>query len=787
MECEVGGGRDAGEAWGDSKRAADSWMEDWNAEFGAGNNGGNSMGKMVRDLRRQERTDLRNRFLSIDMDSEFVSGLVAAYRRSGCAYPVFANLRNGLWYGKDWDGTCYFKSTDGHSGRWAFSYTRLNMHLATAAAASGGCIVVDSTRAGKRFPDSLTATVPIWCCLLNRLAAPENDVGRDASNSSPSGEDDDHDGESPLPKLKSGSVWDTALHTPRWLSKSEADQIEERMSGWIAGLGNAREVLSKRLRSCLKKPLRAVWLSPESHLVEGMMPACSPDELSFTPVICVSASKVITPEHHREQHSWVYLQGAGDDEEHWSCGITPEQFWENSEKLVDLAKGGDQGSFERETAAMISRSKRKPHARSPDAGNTGGRSAEGVPSGTTSRQSNPDGGGRRMLEVPFQPGGPELHAVLGATGLAVGSLAYAASNWASQGANCSLLNLSDQAFPEDLVEALRSPSRQYLHISLKEGKKANPPRYWKTKVFPTALAFIASAIGGARPGAGDPPQSTKNAGSGGEGGGTDVRQRGPCMSAGACREAAGFPAQYGTQTIPEAAKSPARKPATPSQMAGETAEDTGFAGTHDVVRSSAEEPQSSTEAATKSRSAMLPKPGLPSQQQKHDQGANTSLVDTAGTPAGRCLVVCPTGAEASVAVCLCALVAFFPPPPPPTPDPRSTSTSPASGNLQPPSNLSSSRPRAPAEADGQGDEPWLGGGGFSVLRRGVGAGATTGVVTKAHLRWRFLLIQQECPWARPPRRLMQELNEYFMTPGEHSWWTLSDQLVGEEGDCHSSV
>ncbi|CAN0474608.1 unnamed protein product, partial [Ectocarpus sp. 8 AP-2014] len=84
------------------------------------------------------------------------------------AYPVFANLRNGLWYGKDWDGTCYFKSTDGHSRRWAFSYTRLNIHLAAAAAAAGGCIVVDSTRAGKRFPDSFTATVPIWCCLLNR-------------------------------------------------------------------------------------------------------------------------------------------------------------------------------------------------------------------------------------------------------------------------------------------------------------------------------------------------------------------------------------------------------------------------------------------------------------------------------------------------------------------------------------------------------------------------------------------------------------------------------------------
>ena len=48
---------------------------------------------------------------------QFVSELVAAYRRNDCSYPVFANLRNGLWYGKEWNGACYFKSTDGHSRR----------------------------------------------------------------------------------------------------------------------------------------------------------------------------------------------------------------------------------------------------------------------------------------------------------------------------------------------------------------------------------------------------------------------------------------------------------------------------------------------------------------------------------------------------------------------------------------------------------------------------------------------------------------------------------------------
>ena len=32
----------------------------------------------------------------------------------------------------------------------------------------GGCIIVDSTRRGKRFPDSMSKTIPIWTCVLNR-------------------------------------------------------------------------------------------------------------------------------------------------------------------------------------------------------------------------------------------------------------------------------------------------------------------------------------------------------------------------------------------------------------------------------------------------------------------------------------------------------------------------------------------------------------------------------------------------------------------------------------------
>lgn len=49
-----------------SKGTSDCWVEDWNAEVGKHT----SMGRLTRDVRRQERTDMRNRFLSIDMDAK---------------------------------------------------------------------------------------------------------------------------------------------------------------------------------------------------------------------------------------------------------------------------------------------------------------------------------------------------------------------------------------------------------------------------------------------------------------------------------------------------------------------------------------------------------------------------------------------------------------------------------------------------------------------------------------------------------------------------------------------
>ena len=108
----------------------------------------------IRGLKKQMRHDRISHLRSIDLDARFVSH---THHRLGSP-PTFANLRCGAWYVPPsiCDGTCYFKSTDGHTGNWGFSLSRLNLQVALAAAASGRVLVVDSTRSGKRYPDALS-------------------------------------------------------------------------------------------------------------------------------------------------------------------------------------------------------------------------------------------------------------------------------------------------------------------------------------------------------------------------------------------------------------------------------------------------------------------------------------------------------------------------------------------------------------------------------------------------------------------------------------------------------
>ena len=266
-----------------------------------------------RALKKQLRQDRITHLRSINLDSRFV---LALHRACGSP-PLFANLRCGVWYVPPSirTGTCYFKSTDGHAGRWDFSLSRINLQTALAAARDHSVMIVDSTRSGKRFPDALTKTVAIWCCVINCSV---HGAGGDGN-----------------------TLW-----LPDWISASEASQIERLVDRWVAALLRpALAPVLTKLRSHLKKPLRPFWCCPELDTYEGGadwhhgratgeqghaegadygiaaeastrtrvgMPPASDSEgnVNYYPVYCVCASAVRSAATSREHHSWTYVQGA---------------------------------------------------------------------------------------------------------------------------------------------------------------------------------------------------------------------------------------------------------------------------------------------------------------------------------------------------------------------------------------------------------------------------------------------------------------------------------------------
>lgn len=310
-----------------------------------------SIYKVCRTIKRMDQS-LYNALRSIYHDSLFV----AEIRRLWPELPLVANLRCGLWYSSHFDATCYFKSTDGHAGNWSFNPTRLNIHVAKLAVEKGGCIIVDATRKGKRFPDSMSKTIPIWMCVLNRaIQAFRRDKLMRCSDElhalsckSCNGEDCQLQGKYSAdngPELNScfsrkalvdisGEDWDCSLHLPLWVSETEKANIESRIEGWIKLLEDTGTDFTFLARS-LQKPLRPLWISQKSVVWLNEVPDL--DSWNFTPIILVSASSASerTLRMSDNEYSWSYIPGAGDDEESWARGLSPVLFWKHSYNLIN--------------------------------------------------------------------------------------------------------------------------------------------------------------------------------------------------------------------------------------------------------------------------------------------------------------------------------------------------------------------------------------------------------------------------------------------------------------------
>ncbi|KAI1138866.1 initiator tRNA phosphoribosyl transferase [Hypoxylon sp. FL0543] len=247
--------------------------------------------RILSDLKRSN-LSITNRLRSIREDAGFISEVAAAFSR-----PLIANERCGSWYipPETKAGSAYFKSTDGHTGQWRFSTRRLNLQLLRIIGECDGCIIVDSTRRGKRMPDALSKTVPTWCCVLNNVLFPD------------------------------ASAFHGLYTPPNAVSQSEHSQIESRIPEHVAAL-KALDINLDVLRQQLKKPLRPIWITQESQLVptDGIFD-------DFHPVICCTSSRRVIG---GEMSEGGYIQGAGDDTENWALGLTPPIFWRHADVLL---------------------------------------------------------------------------------------------------------------------------------------------------------------------------------------------------------------------------------------------------------------------------------------------------------------------------------------------------------------------------------------------------------------------------------------------------------------------
>lgn len=291
-----------------------------------------SIYKAARRIKRREST-LYNALRSVAEDAAFVAEIAALWP----ALPLVANLRCGLWYAppRALTATCYFKSTDGHAGNWSFSTARLNLHLALLAGERGGCIIVDSTRRGKRFPDSMAKTIPIWCCVLNRAiqrhrlrainkgSAVNSEVVGSAAI--PNGDAEKNSG---------SSNWDSSVHLPVWVLDTEKNAIEGRIEEWTDQFESCGADISS-LALGVQKPLRPLWISQKTRIWLNEVP--EHESWDFTPIILVSASasNTVATQRMSSEFSWHYIPGAGDDEESWARGLTPTLFWKYSYDLLD--------------------------------------------------------------------------------------------------------------------------------------------------------------------------------------------------------------------------------------------------------------------------------------------------------------------------------------------------------------------------------------------------------------------------------------------------------------------
>lgn len=265
--------------------------------------------ELKKDLNLLDRTlhaanlSTRNRLLSVVKDAKFVKNIRENHYAD---IPIIPNERCGRWYvpNAEFEGLylpSYFKSTDGHTNNWSISTRRLNLHLLKQIRENNGIMIVDSTRRGKKIPDSFSKTIPIWIAIIKKFIAPDKS-------------------------------FDELFMTPiETVSTYEHERILDLLPDFYDDMNKYKDlVYEKIIEIGDKKTLRPFWIYPGIDKVPIFL-GTEP----FYPIILVSASEQ-SQDGENKMHGYTYVQGAGDDHELWSRNLTPALFWDNFAKFDNL-------------------------------------------------------------------------------------------------------------------------------------------------------------------------------------------------------------------------------------------------------------------------------------------------------------------------------------------------------------------------------------------------------------------------------------------------------------------
>lgn len=229
-----------------------------------------------------------------------------------CDLPVVANKRCGSWYVPPdiSSGSCYFKSTDGHNGQWAFNHRRLNLHLLPLIERGGGCIIVDSTHGPKRFSDALSKTIPIWCAVINYLLFPLDEASHQL-----------------------------VLPSDDILASNEALAIRQKLPG-IQESAHHLSLDAATLRAQLHQPLMPYFVENSNMVDRDLI-----RNKGRRALICLMASsnENLNEDSSRTESKALsseltsaYIRGAGDDEDNWAFGLQPSDLWQQHLSTTSL-------------------------------------------------------------------------------------------------------------------------------------------------------------------------------------------------------------------------------------------------------------------------------------------------------------------------------------------------------------------------------------------------------------------------------------------------------------------